>query len=65
MCDGCDSFPGGCGSPVCLTGEENRAKKWVSYKGDSLTNPRSVNRFGKLTKEQRQLFESFLDNFYN
>ncbi|MCB8818661.1 hypothetical protein [Desulfosporosinus shakirovi] len=64
MCNGCDSFPCSCGSPVCLTGEANEAEKWVSYKGDSLTNPRSVKGFKKLSKEQQLLFESFLDRFY-
>lgn len=29
MCDGCDNhFPCGCGSPVCLTGEE---EYWNNY----------------------------------
>ncbi|AFM43000.1 hypothetical protein Desaci_4138 [Desulfosporosinus acidiphilus SJ4] len=64
MCDGCDTFPLGCGSPECLTGEENLAKKFMSYKGDRLTNPESVKGFEKLTNDQQQLFESFLSNFY-
>ena len=49
MCNGCDSFPCGCGSPVCLTGKENEDEKFVS----------------KLSKEQQELIRIIVEKFYS
>ncbi|MCB8818662.1 hypothetical protein [Desulfosporosinus shakirovi] len=49
MCDGCDSFPYGCGSSMCLTGKENEDEKWLS----------------KLSKEQQEMIRIIVDKFYS